>query len=102
MAETETETGIFQKTGETADKLTNGLVRLIGSVAPKVQKVTGNGLKKVAEGANSAAQNLEVTPESMRRKAQKLREKADLLEDRAEALDAVLREKAKNDYEGEE
>lgn len=85
--ETETETGIFQKTGETADKLTNSLVRLIGSVAPKVQQVTGNGLKKVAEGANSAAESLEKTPANLRKKAERLEEKAKELRFEAENIE---------------
>lgn len=92
-AETEAENGVFQKTGEAADKLTKGIIRLIGSVAPKVQHVTGNGLKKVAEGASSAAENLEKTPANLRKKAERLEEKAEELRDEArrlEELDADL------------
>ncbi len=82
----ENENGIFQKTGETADKLTNSIIRLIGSVAPKVQQVTGNGLKKVAQGASSAAENLEKTPANLRKKADRLEQKAKELREEADFI----------------
>lgn len=84
-----TEDGIFQKTGETADKLTNSLIKFIGSVAPKVQQVTGNGLKKVAKGASSAAENLEKTPANLRKKADRLEEKAKELREEADFIELL-------------
>lgn len=89
MADDENEAGVFQKTGETADKLTNGIIKLIGSVAQPVKQVAGNGLKRVAEGASSAADNLEKTPANLRKKADRLEEKVEELRDEAKRLEEL-------------
>lgn len=86
MADDENEAGVFQKTGETADKLTNGIIKLIGSVAQPVKQVAGNGLKRVAQGASSAAESLEKTPANLKKKADRLEQKAKELREEADFI----------------